>query len=251
MAKLEGYKYELFARKLARGRPPDIAFNEARLAGNSRTAQQLSKDKIILARVAELRPAFPKLPIDTKQQQIDSFEEARVLAMSRFNPSAAITAIIKKLPLLQALAKQEYEDQRRLDAAIIEACLAAIERVPVPDEATSIGLYPDSEEDDGTSLSDDSEVPIPKSVVGAELPSLAARLARLLSELEQARQLAMALGKATAAARAISEQIKMNELTAEQALHEENDLYYKASSIERFRQNLAAERSEGLPSILF
>ena len=90
MAKLEGYKYELFARKLARGRPPDIAFNEARLAGNSRTAQQLSKDKIILARVAELRPAFPKLPIDTKQQQIDSFEEARVLAMSRFNPSAAM-----------------------------------------------------------------------------------------------------------------------------------------------------------------
>ena len=88
-------------------------------------------------------------------------------------------------------------------------------------------------------------------MVGAELPSLAARLARLLSELEQARQLAMALGKATAAARAISEQIKMNELTAEQALHEENDLYYKASSIERFRQNLAAERSEGLPSILF
>lgn len=99
MPSLKNTRHEAFAQALAKGRSADDAYQQAGFKPHRGNASRLSSNESVRRRVAELQERGAKKVEVTIESLTAELEEARALAMSEKQSSAAVSATMGKAKL--------------------------------------------------------------------------------------------------------------------------------------------------------
>lgn len=99
MPALRNDKWELFAQGLAKGLTAEEAYSEAGYKPNRHNASRLKTNENVLRRVAELKDRSAKRVAVTVESLCMELEEARGIAISERQSSAAVSATMGKAKL--------------------------------------------------------------------------------------------------------------------------------------------------------
>jgi len=99
MAALKNEGWELFAQGLAKGLSADEAYRKAGYKPNRHNASRLKTNENVLMRVAELQKRGATKVAVTLESLCDELEEARGIALSEKQSSAAVSATMGKAKL--------------------------------------------------------------------------------------------------------------------------------------------------------
>lgn len=99
MPVLKNARHEKFAQELAKGKTADDAYVAAGFKPNRHNAAALARKQHISTRVAEIQSKAVKRAEITVQSLADELEEARALALTEKQTSAAVSATMGKAKL--------------------------------------------------------------------------------------------------------------------------------------------------------
>ena len=106
MAPLQNHRHEVFAQELAQGASQSEAYLAAGYKGDRTAASRLSTNVNIQDRVARLQQEAADRSVLTIERLTNELEEARKLAISSKNASAAVSATMAKARLNGLLSHQ-------------------------------------------------------------------------------------------------------------------------------------------------
>jgi hypothetical protein len=144
MAALKNQRHELFALGIAKGKTAEQAFADAGYSPNPKNTTRLKKNEGVAARIAELKERAAVRVVVTVESLASELEEARLIAITNKQTSAAVQATMGKAKLFGLgmethrhtgpnggpiqhidLSKATEEQLAALEALILPAAVAA------------------------------------------------------------------------------------------------------------------------------